>query len=53
MPAMSHVLENWKKVCDIKEDCGWIKSNLLSNRRYAMSYWFWRKFRSIRSKSFN
>ncbi|MDG7055103.1 MAG: hypothetical protein LJD31_00915 [Wolbachia endosymbiont of Menacanthus eurysternus] len=28
--------ENWKKVCDIKEDCGWIKSNLLSNRRYAM-----------------
>jgi SH3-like domain-containing protein len=28
--------ENWKKVCDIKEDRGWIKSNLLSNRRYAM-----------------
>ncbi|MDG7056183.1 MAG: hypothetical protein LKM44_01695 [Wolbachia endosymbiont of Meromenopon meropis] len=28
--------ENWKKVCDIKEDCGWIRSNLLSNKRYAM-----------------
>ncbi|KJH40012.1 hypothetical protein DICVIV_14076, partial [Dictyocaulus viviparus] len=32
----SEEFENWKKVCDIKGDCGWIKSNLLSNRRYAM-----------------
>ncbi|MBV0899271.1 MAG: hypothetical protein KTV77_00605 [Wolbachia endosymbiont of Fragariocoptes setiger] len=28
--------ENWKKVCDINEDCGWIKSTLLSNKRYVM-----------------
>lgn len=28
--------ENWKKVCDINEDCGWIKSNLLSSKRYVM-----------------
>jgi SH3-like domain-containing protein len=28
--------ENWKKVCDIYEDCGWIKGNLLSNKRYAI-----------------
>ncbi|MDM8335457.1 SH3 domain-containing protein [Wolbachia pipientis] len=28
--------EDWKKVCDINEDCGWIKSNLLSDQRYAM-----------------
>ncbi|WCR57611.1 MAG: hypothetical protein PG980_000083 [Wolbachia endosymbiont of Ctenocephalides felis wCfeJ] len=28
--------ENWKKVCDIEEDCGWIKSSLLSGKRYAM-----------------
>lgn len=28
--------ENWQKVCDINEDCGWIKSNLLNNKSYAM-----------------
>lgn len=28
--------ETWKKVCDIDEDCGWIKNNLLSNKQYAM-----------------
>lgn len=28
--------ETWKKVCDIDEDCGWIKNNLLSNKRYVM-----------------
>ncbi|WP_218939314.1 SH3 domain-containing protein [Wolbachia endosymbiont of Atemnus politus] len=28
--------ENWKKVCDINEDCGWIKSNLLSSKHYVM-----------------
>lgn len=28
--------ENWKKVCDINEECGWIKSNLLSSKHYAM-----------------
>ena len=28
--------ENWKKVCDINEDCGWIKSTLLSKKRYVM-----------------
>ena len=28
--------ETWKKVCDIEEDCGWIKSNLLNNKHYAM-----------------
>ncbi|WP_253299999.1 SH3 domain-containing protein [Wolbachia endosymbiont of Chironomus riparius] len=28
--------ENWKKVCDINEDCGWIKSTLLSNKPYVM-----------------
>ncbi|MGL9731234.1 MAG: hypothetical protein ACR5KX_00045 [Wolbachia sp.] len=33
---MIEEFENWKKVCDIKEDCGWIKSNLLNNRCYAM-----------------
>lgn len=28
--------ESWKKVCDIDEDCGWIKGNLLSDKRYAI-----------------
>lgn len=28
--------ENCKKVCDIGEDCGWIKGTLLSNKRYVM-----------------
>ncbi|VVC39043.1 Phospho-N-acetylmuramoyl-pentapeptide transferase, conserved site,Phospho-N-acetylmuramoyl-, partial [Cinara cedri] len=28
--------ENWKKVCDIGEDCGWIKGTLLSNKRYVV-----------------
>ncbi len=28
--------EGWKKVCDINEDCGWIKTGLLSNKRYVM-----------------
>ena len=28
--------ENWKKVCDIDEQCGWIKGTLLSNKSYAI-----------------
>ncbi|WP_224721401.1 SH3 domain-containing protein [Candidatus Wolbachia massiliensis] len=28
--------ENWKKVCDIYEDCGWVKSSLLSDKRYVV-----------------
>ncbi|MDN5248063.1 MAG: SH3 domain-containing protein [Wolbachia endosymbiont of Tyrophagus putrescentiae] len=28
--------ENWKRVCDINEDCGWVKSSLLSKKSYAM-----------------
>ncbi len=28
--------ESWQKVCDINKDCGWIKSSLLSNKRYVM-----------------
>ncbi|MFP3033152.1 MAG: SH3 domain-containing protein, partial [Wolbachia sp.] len=28
--------ESWKKVCDAHEDCGWIKGNLLSDKRYAI-----------------
>ncbi|WP_168464465.1 SH3 domain-containing protein [Wolbachia endosymbiont of Ctenocephalides felis wCfeT] len=28
--------EDWKKVCDINEDCGWIKSSLLSGKHYAI-----------------
>lgn len=29
--------EIWKKVCDINEDCGWIKGNLLSSKCYVMT----------------
>lgn len=28
--------ESWKKVCDVHEDCGWIKGNLLSDKHHAM-----------------
>lgn len=33
---MIEEFESWKKVCDIHEDCGWIKGNLLSDKRYAI-----------------
>ncbi|MDD9331180.1 MAG: SH3 domain-containing protein [Wolbachia sp.] len=28
--------ESWKKVCDMDEDYGWIKGNLLNSKRYAV-----------------